>query len=82
MVTPATKHGDVSLAFVCVDQRLLSIANAEGLLTDDPTLHPSFSVGHLAPKGFASAPMGTIIRLDLLAERATIPSSTGYGAAW
>jgi len=29
-----------SLAFICADDRLLAVAKAEGLLTDDPNYHP------------------------------------------
>ncbi len=38
--TQLTKFGLGSLVFVCADTRLLSVATAEGLTTDDPSAHP------------------------------------------
>jgi len=34
------RAGQPPLTFVCADERLIAIAQAEGLLTDNPNHHP------------------------------------------
>lgn len=46
-IQPAfSRMGSASLVFLSADERLLAVARDEGLVTDNPSLHPEASHSH------------------------------------